>query len=78
MSSHKALKRKANELGKQERGVREELASRSEKLESELDAPGESIARLEGALRGYEPSQGTKLGTAKGDPDMLAREFGIE
>lgn len=53
-----------NDLGKQERQDREELASKNEELESALEANKEAFARLEGMVPGYEASQGTRHETA--------------
>lgn len=63
--SHTALNWKLNELGKQKRSDREDLANKNEKPTNELEAGKETIVRLEGAVRGYEMSEGTKSGTAE-------------
>lgn len=61
----KALRRKANELRRQEQRGREELADKDRKLENELIMADETIANLDVAEREYERTQGTRLRTAK-------------
>lgn len=63
--SHIALNWKLSELGNEERRDRGEVARKNEKLENNLEAARESIARLERVMQRYKTSLCTKRGTAE-------------
>lgn len=52
--NHRTSNLKLEKLGKKERKVREELASRTKRLENELKAAKEVIGRLKEVVRQYE------------------------
>lgn len=68
MGSLRALNWKPDEVEKQERRHREELATTSEKHNIKLEAAKKRIGKLEGAEQKNETSKDTKRETAKCEP----------
>lgn len=51
-------------LENEERRAKEELTSKNNKVENELETSEEAIVRLERVVQGYETSRGKKRGKA--------------
>lgn len=72
--SHRASNSKLDELGRQKRRSKKELAMKDEKLEKELEAATKTSTRLKEAVRGSLRSQSTKSRTAQRGSSSGRRE----